>query len=266
VLEADLVGQGVPPRRIRVAVADDTPDMRLLLRIAMDRRPEIEIVGEAANGQEAIELAAALRPDLLVLDLEMPILDGLSALPTLTVVAPETRVVILSAMPADTVAVQAMSAGAAAFVQKTTSIESLVDELLRGASLLDAVIERLSASTEIALSRDTASPSEARRFVASALAGWKASRVVDTVELLVSELVTNVIVHTAAMPAVRVSLLPDLVHVEVVDSDPRPVQARQAPPTATSGRGLALVESLAAAWGSVEVDHGKVVWFDVTRD
>ena len=74
------------------------------------------------------------------------------------------------------------------------------------------------------------------------------------------------IVHTSASPAVRVGLLPDRVHVEVVDSDPTPVQARQAPPSATSGRGLALVDSLAVAWGSVEADYGKVVWFDVARD
>jgi chemotaxis response regulator CheB len=232
----------------------------------MARRPDIEVVGEAANGQEAIDLAAALRPDLLVLDLAMPVLDGLSALPTLALVAPETRVVILSAMPVEAFATDARSAGAAAFVQKSTSVESLVDELLRGASLLDVVVDRMSESVGLALSRDTASPSEARLFVASALAGWHESRLVDTIELLVTELVTNVIVHTTASPAVRVGLLPDRVHVEVVDSDPTPVQARQAPPSATSGRGLALVDSLAVAWGSVEVDYGKVVWFDVARD
>ena len=104
------MGQGVPPRRIRVVVADDTPDMRLLLRLSMARRPDIEVVGEAANGQEAIDLAAALRPDLLVLDLAMPVLDGLSALPTLALVAPETRVVILSAMPVEAFATDARSA------------------------------------------------------------------------------------------------------------------------------------------------------------
>ena len=260
------MGQAVPPRRIRVVVADDTPDMRLLIRLAIDRRPELEVVGEATNGQEAIELAAALHPDLLVLDLAMPVLDGLAALPRLAVVAPQTRVVILSAMPADRVAAEALSAGAAAFVQKATPLGSLVDDLLRGASLLDAVVERLAASVGIALSRNTVSPSQARVFVASTLAGWQESRLVETIELLVTELVTNVIVHTTASPAVRVSLLPDRVHVEVVDADPTPVKARQALPSATSGRGLALVESLASAWGSVEIDDGKVVWFDVKRD
>jgi DNA-binding NarL/FixJ family response regulator len=262
---AGLVHDGAPARRIRVVVADDTPDMRLLLRLAMERRPEIEVVGEAANGQEAIDLAAGLRPDLLVLDLAMPVLDGLSALPGLAAVAPETRIVVLSAMPARSFALEAMSAGAAAFVQKSTSVESLVDELLRGASLLDAVVERLGASAEIALTRDTVSPSKARSFVASTLTGWRESGLVDTIELLVTELVTNVIVHTSAAPAVRVSLFPDRVHVEVVDTDPTPARARQALPSATSGRGLALVDALAVAWGSVEVDDGKVVWFDVSR-
>src|SRR6476659_854211 len=148
-MEADLMGQGAPPRRIRVVVADDTPDMRLLLRVAMDRRTDVDLVAEAANGQEAIDLATALRPDLLVLDLAMPVLDGLSALPRLAEVAPDTRVVILSAMPGERFEANALAAGAAAFVQKSTSIDFLVDELLKGASLLEAVVSTLAVSLQI---------------------------------------------------------------------------------------------------------------------
>jgi DNA-binding NarL/FixJ family response regulator len=264
-MEADFVGQGAPPRRIRVVVADDTPDMRLLLRVAMERRTDVDLIAEAANGQEAIDLTTALRPDLLVLDLAMPVLDGLSALPRLAEVAPDTRVVILSAMPVERFEADALAAGAAAFVQKSTSIDYLVDELLKGASLLEAVMTTLAASLQIALSRESTSPGDARRFVTSALTGWQEGRLIETVELLVTELVTNVILHTSATPDVRVSLLKDRVHVEVRDSDPVPGRPSLPAPTATSGRGLHLVDALAGAWGSVEVPGGKVVWFDLPR-
>jgi DNA-binding NarL/FixJ family response regulator len=265
VMEGAVVGQGGPARRIRVVVADDTPDMRLLLRVAMERRDDVDLVGEAANGLEAIDLVAALHPDLLVLDLAMPVMDGLSALPRLADVAPETRVVILSAMPVERFEAYALAAGAAAFVEKSTSIDYLVDELLKGASLLDAVVSTLAVSIQIALARDTRSPSDARRFVTSALTDWREAKLIETVELLVTELVTNVILHTSTTPDVRLSLLKDRVHVEVHDADPAAGRANLPAPSATSGRGLHLVNTLARAWGTVRVNGGKVVWFDIPR-
>ena len=74
-------------------IADDTDDIRLMLDIALGRRADVELVGEATDGQQAIDLVAALRPDLLVLDIAMPVLDGLSAAPRIREVSPETRVV-----------------------------------------------------------------------------------------------------------------------------------------------------------------------------
>lgn len=253
------------PRRLRVAVADDTSDMRLLVRMALADRPELELVGEAENGQEAIDLVAALRPDLLLLDIHMPIVDGLEALPRLRQVSPDTRVVMLSALSAAQHSATALAAGAAAFVQKDVGIRELVDEVLRGADLLDVVTASLSESMNKAFSRALTSPAESRLFVAAALSSWQEQRLVDTVQLLMSELVTNVIVHTTGAPDVRVSLFPDYLHVEVADSDPAPVTPRHPSSDAVSGRGLQLVEALASAWGMVQLDRGKVVWFDVPR-
>lgn len=252
-------------RSIRVAIADDTADMRLMLRTAMEHRTDVELVGEAGNGQEAIELAAALRPDLLVLDISMPVLDGISALPTLAVAAPDMRIVILSALPAAAHAAAARDAGAVAYVEKTTAITHLVDEVLRGASLLDAVVGSLTASARLALGRDLTGPAQARRFVGAALGTWQETALVDTVQLLVTELVTNVLTHTTATPNVRVALLPAHVHVEVSDTDPSPATVRHPPVTSPSGRGMALVHALASAWGTIQVDGGKVIWFDVAR-
>jgi DNA-binding NarL/FixJ family response regulator len=252
-------------RRIRVVVADDIPDMRLLLRMAMADRDDVELLGEAANGEEAVALAAALRPELLVLDLKMPVLDGIAALPRLRTVAPQTRVVILSALSADQHRDVALGAGAAAYVEKGVRVTDLVDELLRGASLLDTVLTTLTQSLTTRLARSTSSPGEARRFITAALGSWQESHLVDTVQLLLSELVTNVLMHASGEPDVRVSLFPDHVHVEVVDSDPAQAVVRVASPDATSGRGLQLVDALASAWGTAPLAHGKVVWFDVSR-
>ena len=256
----------VTPRRVRVVVADDTEDMRLLLRMAIVLRRDLELVGEAADGEQAIELAAALRPDLLILDIAMPVLDGLSALPRLREVAPDTRVVILSASPARLHGQAALGAGAVAYVEKSTSVTSLLDEILLGADLIDVMTESLTVSISTSLTRDRTSPHEARRFMARTLGAWDQDvGLVDTVVLLLTELVTNVLVHTDGTPAVRVNLLADHVHVEVLDPDPTPVRTGPLDPHATSGRGLHLVAALASAWGSVRVGAGKVVWFDVAR-
>lgn len=261
----------VTPRRVRVVVADDTEDMRLLLRMAIVLRSDLELVGEAADGEQAIQLTAALRPDLLVLDVDMPVLDGLSALPRLREVAPETRVVILSASPASLHGRTALGAGAVAYVEKSTSVTTLIDEILRGADLIDRMMASLAVSVNASLTRDRASASEARRFMARTLGTWDLGAwdqdvgLVDTILLLMTELVTNVLVHTEGAPAVRVSLLPDRVHVEVFDPDPTPVRVGRADVDATSGRGLHLVAALASTWGSVRVGAGKVVWFDVAR-
>ncbi len=255
----------VTQRPLRVVIVDDTPDMRLLLRTALADRADLQLVGEAGDGAVAIELAAGLQPDLLVLDIEMPVLDGLSALPQLQAVAPDTRIVMLSAFPTSVHGRAALEAGAVAYVEKTTPITELLDELLRGADLLDAVDESLSASAGTSFSRDLGTPYAARRFIAATLASWDAVDPIETVQLLVTELVTNVIVHTTGTPDVRVSLQRDFVHVEVFDPGAGSVSAHRAGPDELSGRGLHLVESLATAWGTVPMGAGKIVWFDVAR-
>jgi DNA-binding NarL/FixJ family response regulator len=81
---------------IRVLLCDDVETMRIALRAVLDLREGIEIVGEARNGEEAVDLAGSLQPDVVLLDLTMPGKDGLEALPDLRRAAPEIRVVILS--------------------------------------------------------------------------------------------------------------------------------------------------------------------------
>ena len=96
VAAAGGAGPGPSRRRIRVVVADDTPVELHGLRLFLKRRPDVEIVGSAANGEEALRCVEALQPDLLLTDLEMPILDGLEATRQVRSRFPNTRVVITS--------------------------------------------------------------------------------------------------------------------------------------------------------------------------
>jgi CheY-like chemotaxis protein len=258
--------QSRPPEApVRVMLVDDVADLRLLLGSLFKAYPGIEVVAEAADGEQAVTLAALHRPDLVVLDLGMPVLDGVSALPRLREVAPASRVVVLTAVPPasepDTLAL-----GAAAYVEKTVATDRLVIDVLAGAGLLDAALGALTARVDADFPAQAWSVAGARAFVRAALERWREDELVDTVTLLLSELVTNAVVHAKAAPSVAVHLLPDRVHVEVADDDETAhLVARQAPPSAEGGRGLLLVEALADCWGQVTLPGGKVVWFDVLR-
>ncbi len=257
-------GRLQPGPPVRVLLVDDVADLRLLLGSLFTAYPGIEVVGEAGDGEEAVALAARYQPDLVVLDLAMPVLDGASALPRLRQVAPGSRVVVLTAVPRAS-APDVVALGAVAYVEKTVATERIVPEVLAGAGLLDAALAALHPRVEADFPALTPSVSRAREFTRRALEDWHEDDLVDTVTLLLSELVTNAVVHAASAPTVAVHLLPDRVHVEVTDGDTTHLHALQAPLSAESGRGLALVEALAHTWGQVTLPGGKVVWFDVLR-
>jgi DNA-binding NarL/FixJ family response regulator len=102
----------------RVVIADDVADLRMLLRVALEGASGFDVVGEAGDGLEAIEESRRHQPDLVVLDLSMPNLDGLEALPRILAVSPGTRVVVLSGFAARRMADAALAAGAVAFLEK----------------------------------------------------------------------------------------------------------------------------------------------------
>jgi two-component system, NarL family, response regulator NreC len=114
---------------IQVLVADDHQIIRHGLRLLFSTAPGMEIVGEAESGKQALELAAQLRPDVVVMDVSMPDLDGLEATRALAVSQPELKVIALS-MHNDRVFVEGMrSAGAAGYVLKDAAFEDLADAI-----------------------------------------------------------------------------------------------------------------------------------------
>ena len=102
---------------VRVVIADDTPDIRLLVRMTLELDPDIEVVAEAEDGREAIRVAAEHTPDVMILDLSMPVMNGLEALPHVMQASPSTAVVVLSGF-SQAVAQQALEAGARGYIRK----------------------------------------------------------------------------------------------------------------------------------------------------
>jgi two-component system secretion response regulator SsrB len=116
----------------RVLLCDDTPAYRTLTRAVLEPQGA-EIVGEAGDGRECLELLSReVDPDLILLDVNMPVMDGLTALPAIRSQAPKARVVMLSTGSADDLEAESLRRGAKAFVHKPHDIRTLPD-LLRAA-------------------------------------------------------------------------------------------------------------------------------------
>lgn len=98
--------------RIRVVIADDQPLVRSALRLILEGDPELTVLGEAADGQGALDAARRLRPDIILLDLHMPGRDGVWASERISELAPDVKVLVLTAFDTDRLVASALRAGA----------------------------------------------------------------------------------------------------------------------------------------------------------
>jgi len=114
-----------------LVLCDDTDDVRDFLRREVANHPDLAVVGEAVNGEEAIAQAGSLQPDVMLLDIRMPVLDGLAALPRILEVSPSTKVAVFSGLDPGTARPMALAEGAAIFIEKGDPL-SVVIEALRG--------------------------------------------------------------------------------------------------------------------------------------
>ena len=118
-------------RRVRLLLVDNQPAIRTGLRMWLSLEPCLEVVGEASDGTEAISLTQALCPDVVLMDVEMPHMDGISATAALRSLAPQSVVVILTLHDDTATRTRAREAGAAAFVAKHRMEETLLAEIRR---------------------------------------------------------------------------------------------------------------------------------------
>jgi DNA-binding NarL/FixJ family response regulator len=115
--------------RDRVLVVDDAANLRELLTLLLETEDDFEVVGTASDGETAVDLATSLQPDIVLLDLAMPVMDGMEALPRIRDLLPEAIVVIFSGFEQTGLIEEGMAAGADAFLEKGASVTHLVDLL-----------------------------------------------------------------------------------------------------------------------------------------
>jgi DNA-binding NarL/FixJ family response regulator len=124
-----------PVKPIRVILADDHPIVRAGIRETLNQIPRVEIVGEASDGREAVELVKAARPDLVLMDISMPGLNGLEATERMVKAFPELRVIILSRHENEDYYWRALRLGACGYVLKKaviTELKAAVERVARG--------------------------------------------------------------------------------------------------------------------------------------
>ncbi|WP_053675573.1 MULTISPECIES: response regulator [unclassified Streptomyces] len=156
------------PRVIRVVIADDEPLIRAGIRMILTSAADIEVVAEAANGREAVELARAHHPDVMLLDIQMPVMDGLTALGELGRAVPEVRALILTTFGERENVLRALGEGGAGFLLKDSAPGELIGAV-RAAAAGDAYLSPAATRhvvDQLASGRSTGRGEEARRRVA----------------------------------------------------------------------------------------------------
>jgi two-component system, NarL family, response regulator LiaR len=119
---------------IRVLITDDHKVVRRGLRGFLELDPELEVVGEASNGEEAVELARSLEPDVVLMDLLMPVMDGIEATRQIRRELPEVEVVALTSVLEDASVTGAIKAGAIGYLLKTTDADELCEAIKAAAA------------------------------------------------------------------------------------------------------------------------------------
>jgi DNA-binding NarL/FixJ family response regulator len=201
---------------IRVLLADDQPIVRAGLRTIIDLADDVDIVGEAADGVQALAMTHALAPDVVMMDIRMPALDGIDATRQLTRSASTARVLILTTYGFDEYVYQALRAGAAGFLLKTDPPDRLVDAIrvvAAGDALLGPTATRRLIEQYVAGPAPTSSPpaelaqlTDREREVLNHLAGGLSNReiaralyVVDgTVKTHVARILAKLGLHNRA--------------------------------------------------------------------
>ncbi|WP_309504873.1 MULTISPECIES: response regulator [Nocardioides] len=240
---------------IRVLLVDDVVEVRRLVRTSLRFRGGFEVVGEAADGAEAVLLASRHRPDVVVLDLGLPDLAGREVLSRLRESAPQAKVVVFSGL--ETEDRSWFDQNAAGFVVKDADLGYLVD-------LLESVVVAPEAEAVLDLPDELSSVATARRFVRDKLLEWGHADTVDDAMLVVSELAANALTHAESSYRVRVAAAGPAVRIEVEDDGAGTPEPQPLTETEESGRGLHLVGALAASWGmDAGASGGKRVWAEL---
>ncbi|MCE9637352.1 MAG: response regulator transcription factor [Planctomycetes bacterium] len=202
---------GPHPPRITTLLVDDHRLIRQGVRVLLESEDDIAVVGEAENGRQAVEMVAKLHPDVVVMDIAMPLLNGLEATRQILEVAPSTRVVILSAHSDAEYVTRVTALGAAGYVLKQSSLEDLADAIrtahsgktfVSPAIALDAVAAERTGQTTAASTRLTSREAEVLQLIAEGKANKQSAAhlhiSIKTVEKHRQSLMTKLDIHDVA--------------------------------------------------------------------
>ena len=140
--------------RLRAIIADDVQEMRRSTRLMMTLVPTIEVVAIAHNGRQAIEMAREYKPDIALLDINMPEMDGLTAIETLMRENPHLACVVMSAQRERAYLQRAMAVGAKGYLVKPFTSDALVSELQRVTKIIEAQKKRVGKVDKVRQQRD----------------------------------------------------------------------------------------------------------------
>jgi DNA-binding NarL/FixJ family response regulator len=196
---------------VRVLLVDDQALFREALSTLLEVRPEIEVVGEAGDGAEALRRAASTRPDVVLMDLRMPVLDGIAATRRLRAEQPDVRVLALTTFDGDEEVFAALRAGAVGYLLKDVSGDRLVEAVLaaaRGESVLQPsvaakVVARVASLPEPAVSAPVNPLSERELEVLRHLAEGRSNREIARALFLTEGTVKNHVTSVLSKLGVR---------------------------------------------------------------
>jgi DNA-binding NarL/FixJ family response regulator len=190
---------------IRVAIADDQALVRSGFRLVLEAREDLEVVGEAEDGAQAVELVARAEPDVLLLDVRMPVMDGIEATRRIVASGSRTRILILTTFDVDEYVYGAIRAGASGFLLKDVRPPDLVDAIrvvaggnaLLGPTAVDRLLERFqqprAAPDANTLAALTAREVEILRLVAAGLSNAEIAASLVVSETTVKTHVSNLL-------------------------------------------------------------------------
>jgi DNA-binding NarL/FixJ family response regulator len=203
---------------VRVVIADDQELVRTGFRMILKAEPDIEVVGEAGDGAEAIELAQALRADVVLMDIRMPGVDGLEATRRLIAKAPHTRVLILTTFDLNEYVYEALRAGASGFLLKDAPAAQLVTAIrvvADGEALLAPSITRRLIAEFARRPSPSAKPDEMKELTARELEVLRLlARGLSNAEIAKKLFVSDATVKTHVARVLRKLALRD--HVQAV--------------------------------------------------
>ena len=188
-----------PAPTIRVLLVDDHTVVRQGLRMVMSLEADLDVVGEAANGQEAVDAVASLRPDVVLMDLLMPVMNGVEAIRAIKEQHPEVEAVALTSVLEDRLVIDAVEAGAAGYLLKETGPETLFEAIRaahRGEVRLDPRAQkRLVREVRTPTMRESLTPRETDtlRLVAKGMANKEIATELGVSEVTIKTHVSSIL-------------------------------------------------------------------------